>query len=513
MATTDSKLEVSVTPSQPANEETIAVFHLERPTANIQQVQFSTIIARPEDYAFRGKSDSDPFSKSALGSLMESVKSYGGINTPVLVRDNGNGTVLLCDGHRRYYATKHLIAEGVSGFTREMVVPANVLGQGTGELTTITMSIAGNIEREPLSFDGRLDATLKLHRLGMPKRDIAKVMHVSETVVDRDLLLAGDDIMRRHIANHLITASNAAGLLGVAAAHGRRSLLTQFFDAWVKTATEQLQAEDKARADRDEQPLTGAKRWLQNRMPPELVPAWKEALVQGSASAMPASLRFKAMVQRDGGRPRVVIDGLSKDIEELSAADIGKIVRRCLDLAEELEPVLKLKVAEAERGSTASTKDRRPSRGLQYLQQLGVAALVGEDDAAEPAKDAPEEEEPTSDQAGDSQDDDGQPIDGQGGAIAAAEDVQALDSGQPPVPIEDDANSAQGVDDQSAGTEASSVSDPKVDRDGPPAHTGSVQGVTAPPENEQAKSTGQPGDVQRPHSAEPPPKGHAKPRP
>ena len=58
-------------------------------------------------------------------------------------------------------------------------------------------------------------------------------MHVTDTTVKRDLLLAADSKMRDLIASRKITASNAAMLLSVAANRGRREKLHNLLHNWI----------------------------------------------------------------------------------------------------------------------------------------------------------------------------------------------------------------------------------------------------------------------------------------
>ena len=299
-------------------KQPIETFQLEHPELTIQMVKFSDIIALPQDFAFRGRRPFDkPFSKSALHSLKERIKAAGKITNPLLLKDYAGGKKLVADGHRRYYSLKQLVEEQVEGFTPDMVVPAHVLHASTSKLVMIATALASNIEREGPPYEGRLDATLELHKLGMPIRSIADLLHVGETTVTRDLLLAKDDSMRSFVDNHVITASNAAALLAVADRTGKRALLETILSDWQLKTIDQLLAENKARAERDEQPLKGAKAWLQNRMTRELIEGWVQALESGTSSAVP-TFRFRAMVNKDAGPARIEIDGLSRNVADMA---------------------------------------------------------------------------------------------------------------------------------------------------------------------------------------------------
>ena len=385
MATKVAEPKGAAVPSPAGAAQPAEAFVLEKAETKLAQLKFRDIIARPREYAFRYEGDDDPFSPAALGPLKESIKAHGGIHTPLLVKAYGDGMFVLADGHRRHGGLKQLIDEHVQGFTLDMLVPANVLAVETTDLTMTVTALSANVEREPLGFEGRLDATLKLHQLGLPKTNIAQLLHVSESTVERDLLLANDGEMRRFIREHKITATNAANLLADAERHNRVKGFKKHLRKWLEAAKAQLQAENEARAEHDEPSLSGAKGWVQSRMTPEIVRAWRKALEKDLPFSDP-EFRFKALLRREGGPPRIEIDALHKDVQELAAADVAKVLKRCLDLAGDLEPVLVAKVAEEKQTVDPAGTGKKASLGLQRLRALGLAQLVGD-------RDEPEEED------------------------------------------------------------------------------------------------------------------------
>jgi hypothetical protein len=230
-----------------------------------------------------------------------------------------------------------------------------------------------------LGFEGRLDVVLKLHQLGMPRTAIAELLRVGPSTVERDLVLAADAEMRGHIRSHFITATNAATLLQAAEKAGRSEEFMDFLRGWLRKAAGELEAEEKTRVERDEPPLPASKRWLQNRMSAELVAAWKHALENRQVlGGIDPTLKFRAFVHGEGESARVEIGAVSKQLGEMNSADVAKIVRRCLDLASELEPVLVKKAAAEKQASTPAGGGKAISPGLKRLMELGVAADVRE---------------------------------------------------------------------------------------------------------------------------------------
>jgi ParB-like chromosome segregation protein Spo0J len=370
-------------------------FVLERSKKSLQQVAFAKIVVQEEDYSFREGGGSNPFSRTALQSLREKIKEQGGVHVPILLRDRGDGTSLLVDGHRRYFSIKQLIEEKVAGFAPDMLVPANVLATKTSELVMITTGLSANVDRQPLAFEGRLKATRKLHELGMPIKSIAQVLNVGESTVDRDLKLAIDDEMMAYVRAHCIQATNAASLLASAEKHDRRDDLMAHFKAWLEATKAQIAADVAVLKAQDaDMSVPVSKTWPQSRLTPQLVKHWRFALEKNQPLVDPG-FRFRALVRSDGGVQRIEVDGLNKVVDNMSAGDIAKVLQRCMDLASTLEPVLTSKMAKESQKEDADEAGEKASPGQQRLQQLGWAQFAsGQDDEPDYDLDDPSIYEP-----------------------------------------------------------------------------------------------------------------------
>ena len=360
---------MSTTAKQPAES-----FTPERVETELQQVSLSSIVVRPTEFSFRDDDQLD-VSSEALKSLAEDIRVHGGLHTPVLLKRLPDGRFLLLDGHRRYHALLSLVAEGVEGFTADIAIPANVIVSEASELAMVARAVSANVQREPLSAEGRLKAVIRLHRLGMPHGEIARLLGISEAIVARDVALGSDEEMLDHVQLHHITASNAATLIKLARDKGRLDEFKTMFDAWVEKVQQRLAEEDAIRADRDEGSLSLVEKWPQRYLSAEQVKVWKEALDKEEPFGEP-SFRFKALLRNERGRKRIEIDSLSADVFDLSSDALAKVMERCLDLAADIEPVLLDKVAAEQRATESGDRLEGERPGVRRLRELGLEQLA-----------------------------------------------------------------------------------------------------------------------------------------
>ena len=373
-------------PARAGKKQPAEVFELERAETTLQMVPFSKIIAKPEDYSFRKEGDEDPFSDLALKSLKEAIKRYKGVRDPLLLKAGDDGFFLVGDGHRRFASVAQLIAEKVAGFTKGMLLPANVLLPSTSELVMVVSSVSANSDRLALGSEGRMTAAQRLNKLGMPRASIAQVLGVGISTIDRDLRLAGDDEMLNIVRlSHFITMSNAAALLAAAHKVNRRDDLIKFLYVWGSETQARIFAENKARAANDEPELGAPQKWPQSRMTAAMVRAWKDDLLKKAPLSDPG-FRFRAGLSTDDGPARIEVDALSKKVNDLSASDMAKILVRFVDLTSKLEPLMIAK-AEAEKAGTSEEGAKKPSAGMLHLKKLGLEGLIGETDVPEEGDD------------------------------------------------------------------------------------------------------------------------------
>ena len=174
--------------------------------------------------------------------------------------------------------------------------------------------------------------------------------------------------------------SNAALLLATAEKAKRRDEFKAFLTDWGQQAQADINAEVAARASRDEPPLAEAQTHPRSRMTAEMV----QPLAAGPGEEAPpdrAGLQASwQSLSRKAACPALRSTRCPSRSPTCSAADVAKIVRRCLDLAHELEPVLAAKAAEENDASDGGgCRMRETSPGLERLRELGFSQLAGED--------------------------------------------------------------------------------------------------------------------------------------
>jgi ParB-like chromosome segregation protein Spo0J len=343
-------------------------------------IPYHQLVVRPEDYSFR---EEEEFSEAALKSLAEEIVATRGITNELSVRDLGDGTCLVLDGHRRYVALGILIERRVEGFSREMLVPANVVTtRDATERELLARAIGLNFHRSPIGAMGRIKAAVGLTRHGMPKAEVARILEIGTSTLDRDLLLGTTEWIMDHLRNHDITPTGAASLLEGARKAKRVDEFRAEFERWVGDTKERLREENQRRQARDEDLLAGPDLWAQKYLTRDQLEDWADAL-RTERPFGKAVFKFKALIRREKGTVRIEIDGLSKDVSELSTEDLGKIYERLVDMGEELIPVLERRLNE----------ERRPAEGpapkvagRARLRALGLAELADRLDSIEKAR-------------------------------------------------------------------------------------------------------------------------------
>ena len=339
------------------------------------QIPFNDLTARPEDYAFRDEDDLvTKGDKLKLKALSEDIATTRGIHTPILVRQQDDGKYLLLDGHRRYYATEILVNQGVDGFDRAtLTMPANVIISEASELEMVARAVSANVQRQRFSGLGRIRAAIRLKQLGMPDAEIARILGVSESTINRDLIVGGDREIMDHIREHHITPSDAARLMGEADKVDKVAQFKREFGRWLRETQADIQREQERLVQNDKDPLTGAQTWPQKYLKREQVDAWCNALKQKKEFQKP-SFRFKALIEGKRGQQKIEIASLSKEVADLSAKDLTKVLKRCVSLTAQLQPLIEEKRLEEK--TDEDDQSQWDNLAEQQLREMGFGDLV-----------------------------------------------------------------------------------------------------------------------------------------
>ena len=262
-----------------------------------RQIPYSQFVVRVEDYSFR---EEEEFSGPAMKSFEEEIIATRGITNELFARDMHDGTFLLLDGHRRFVALGNIIERQVSGFSREMLIPANVVVKDASERELLARAIGINFQRSPIGALGRVKAAVSLTRHGMPKQEIARILGIGTSTLDRDLLIGTTEWIMDHVKGHDIAPTNASALLEAAKKAKRVEEFRDEFEGWVANTKERLREENRRRQARDEDLLTGADLWPQKYLTRDQLDNWAEALRTGQPFGKPV-FKFKAMIKREKG--------------------------------------------------------------------------------------------------------------------------------------------------------------------------------------------------------------------
>jgi ParB-like chromosome segregation protein Spo0J len=372
------------------NDNQTQAFEIEPVQTEVRKISFSAIQVDPDSNAYR---DPEDFTDEAVKPLAEDI-ACNGLCTPLLVQELPGNVYLLHNGHRRYTAITSNIRQGIVGFSPEMPVPALVIVGNPGELATAARVIAANIQTKSFSALGRVRAAVRLKKLSMPEADIARCLAISEIQVSRDLALGESPKWMQHVREHDIAATTAATLIKAGTDSERLDELEAAFGQWLDQTWEAIYEEEARRKEDDESSLSLSEKQPKRYLTREQITAWTQALKSGEPLGQ-AVFRYRALVRREKGRRRLEIEGISKDIEDLSLGELAKVTARIADLDAELRRELREKAEAERRAARESTGVEGESPGRRLLKELGLGGvLVGSDDSDEDAESEDDPPEP-----------------------------------------------------------------------------------------------------------------------
>ena len=361
----------------PKNE---ATFTRPKVVDTLKSVRLDSIVLDPDELSFRELEELQ-IESAGMKALIEDITACGNIHTPLLVKDLNDGHFLVVDGHRRVTALKGISDRGVTGFSPEMEVPANVMPPDTSQAEVYLRIASGFIRKRGLSGAGRCRLAVRLEAAGLPLSQIVKELEISESTLMRDLLVGKDDWALAHIDAREITHSAAASLLKEAKDAKGANRLDEFkevFDRWVKETKTEIQSENDTRLAADKKALSGPQLWVQKRLDADLVESWVNALKAGRKLDFKSELRFRAGISKEKGVERIEISALNVPLGELGLKGSRKVFERLVDLADGMVPHMQRMAAEEKEQDQRTAKR---SAGRNRLRELGLGDLADEADA------------------------------------------------------------------------------------------------------------------------------------
>ena len=183
--------------------------------------------------------------------------------------------------------------------------------------------------------------------------------------------------------------------------------LKQEFCRWLQETEKQIHRKQEWLAQNDKDPLSPAQTWPQKYLTRDQVDAWSMAMKQKKPFREP-TFKFKAMIDGKRGQQKIEIGSLSKEVADLSAADLAKVLKRCVALSVQLKPLIDEKRQEEKAGQ--DDQSQWDNLADQQLRDMGFGDLVdgmmedrveeigtdGEEDADFDATELRDEEDVTS---------------------------------------------------------------------------------------------------------------------
>ena len=217
----------------------------------------------------------------------------------------------------------------------------------TDELEVLFRAGAMNLDRCDLDMAGVIRFVLALHRHKVPVSQIASTIHKSRDTVDRILDVATNPDAWALVDGHCIQFSTLASLMKDARKANMAKELIAAIKAEASKIRQKLADENRSRETTGDKPRTGEKLWPQKYLSKRQIVAWSNALKEKKQLGGKPVIPFCAAVRKDeNGTNKLVITGLSDDLNKLSYADLATICQRTHVLLSELGPHLERKERE-----------------------------------------------------------------------------------------------------------------------------------------------------------------------
>jgi ParB-like chromosome segregation protein Spo0J len=288
-----------------------------------------------------------------LGDLRDSIRIRGLLDPPVVARGK-DGQWRIIGGHRRVATLYDLAESGAPGFSLDMPVVC-LERVGASQLDLVIHSIAGNELAKRLDVKERLLAVQKASAAGATRKEIAAAVGVSDKAIDRDLKIANNPRVLRHVLDDDLPPSAASALVEVAVKAKRLDEFLDHFDVWAQLTKEVIEEADRRAKQERGKGLKPNEALVANRLEAHIVRGWLEALAKGKPLTEEPGLGFEAAFDKKTAVAtiKVKVDAKNDDPEHLArvAGQVSQVAKHLAAFAR------KRRELEGPAGPQAALKD------------------------------------------------------------------------------------------------------------------------------------------------------------
>jgi hypothetical protein len=293
-----------------------------------------------------GHRETEELDKPALQSLIEDITENRQVTPILFTVINGKNVVL--DGHRRFAAIGFMMESKVeTWFPDPLVLVQEVVV--TDEVDRLVYSLNGNASGLPLSTLAKYRGAKALHEAHAQKERVQRVLHMSDTDLDRCYRLIHNEWMFQHIAAFDIGLSDANKLLEAAVNSGFVDQTQKDLTGHFARILKRLKDRDKDRREAGSDGLK-AKDWhLMKELSRHEVDSWVDAIKERRSFAVTPPWRYKAQIEtyRDGRAAEVKISAVNCKVIPAKIDDLCEVQMRLKRVMRDLD--VRIKSLEAQR--------------------------------------------------------------------------------------------------------------------------------------------------------------------
>lgn len=281
----------------------------------IFELPLDQIKSRPEDFRHRDDADLNVKSES-MKDLMNSLTTEG-LQEPLIVHRDDNGSYVQTTGHRRRAAIEALADANVGNFKRDM--PVIVREQLNGSRHDhLLHSVMDNVVREQIDELHKTKAAVHLITEGVDHTRIKSGLRLSDSTFDRYRRLAANPWMLEHVERGELGLTTAHALLEAAGGQGGTAALEYLrkdLNREITAVQVKINAKKADLASKDKE-ISKADATVKTYFPPHLVKAWVGALKRGERLPRQAKFKYGAGVVRDRAGKRLTIPAVTLPLNE-----------------------------------------------------------------------------------------------------------------------------------------------------------------------------------------------------